>query len=66
MLDVAVSSPAASDESLGAALTTSAARVNLGTAALDNPGWVRRVIGTRGHRIAVGLDARRTALSARR
>src|SRR3954471_23065042 len=46
------------DASLAAALATGAARVNIGTAALENPGWVRRAIATYGDRIAVGLDVR--------
>jgi phosphoribosyl isomerase A len=46
------------DDSLDAALGTGAARVNLGTAALENPDWVRRAIARVGDRIAVGLDVR--------
>ncbi|WP_239309339.1 MULTISPECIES: bifunctional 1-(5-phosphoribosyl)-5-((5-phosphoribosylamino)methylideneamino)imidazole-4-carboxamide isomerase/phosphoribosylanthranilate isomerase PriA [unclassified Frankia] len=53
------------DASLDAALATGAARVNIGTAALENPGWVRAAIGRVGDRIAVGLDVRGTTLSAR-
>lgn len=44
------------DESLEAALATGCTRVNLGTAALENPEWCRRAIATYGDRIAVGLD----------
>lgn len=51
------------DESLRAALGTGCARVNIGTAALENPDWVRRAIAEHGDRIAVGLDARGTTLS---
>jgi 1-(5-phosphoribosyl)-5-[(5-phosphoribosylamino)methylideneamino] imidazole-4-carboxamide isomerase/N-(5'phosphoribosyl)anthranilate isomerase len=53
------------DESLVAALSTGCRRVNLGTAALENPDWVRQAIGEYGDRIAVGLDVRGTTLSAR-
>ncbi len=44
---------------------TGCRRVNLGTAALESPAWVRRAIATYGDRIAVGLDVRGTTLSAR-
>ena len=66
-LDVAVelSGGIRDDESLDAALATGAARVNIGTAALENPDWVRRIIGQHGDRIAVGLDVRGTTLAAR-
>lgn len=53
------------DASLEAALETGCARVNLGTAALESPDWVRRAIATHGDRIAVGLDVRGTTLAAR-
>ncbi len=53
------------DASLDAALATGATRVNLGTAALEDPEWVRAAIGRVGDRIAVGLDVRGTTLSAR-
>ena len=53
------------DTSLVAALDTGCARVNLGTAALESPDWVRRAIATYGDRIAVGLDVRGTTLAAR-
>jgi 1-(5-phosphoribosyl)-5-[(5-phosphoribosylamino)methylideneamino] imidazole-4-carboxamide isomerase/N-(5'phosphoribosyl)anthranilate isomerase len=44
------------DDSLTAALVTGCARVNLGTAALENPQWCARVIAEHGDRVAVGLD----------
>src|SRR5882762_7674148 len=44
------------DASLEAALATGCARVNIGTAAMENPGWVREVIARYGDKIAVGLD----------
>ncbi len=53
------------DESLKAALATGCARVNIGTAALENPEWVRRAIAEYGDKIAVGLDVRGTTLAAR-
>jgi len=53
------------DESLAAALATGCTRVNLGTAALERPDWVRAAIARHGERIAVGLDVRGTTLAAR-
>lgn len=53
------------DESLRRALSTGCERVNLGTAALEAPDWVRGAIAEHGDKIAVGLDVRGTTLSAR-
>jgi phosphoribosylanthranilate isomerase len=53
------------DESLRAALATGAARVNIGTAALENPQWCDRVVGEFGDRVAIGLDVRGRTLAAR-
>jgi 1-(5-phosphoribosyl)-5-[(5-phosphoribosylamino)methylideneamino] imidazole-4-carboxamide isomerase/N-(5'phosphoribosyl)anthranilate isomerase len=53
------------DDSLAAALETGCARVNLGTAALESPDWVRTAIARHGERIAVGLDVRGATLAAR-
>ncbi|MDQ1689450.1 MAG: phosphoribosyl isomerase [Frankiaceae bacterium] len=53
------------DESLSAALATGCERVNLGTAALEDPVWCAKAIGEYGERIAVGLDVRGTTLAAR-
>lgn len=53
------------DDSLDAALATGATRVNIGTAALEDPEWVRKAIDRVGDRIAVGLDVRGTTLAAR-
>jgi 1-(5-phosphoribosyl)-5-[(5-phosphoribosylamino)methylideneamino] imidazole-4-carboxamide isomerase/N-(5'phosphoribosyl)anthranilate isomerase len=66
-LDVAVemSGGIRDDETLAAALATGCRRVNVGTAALENPSWVREAIAQYGDRIAVGLDVRGTTLSAR-
>ena len=53
------------DKSLAAALATGAKRINLGTAALENPEWAAHVIAEFGDLIAVGLDVRGTTLAAR-
>jgi phosphoribosyl isomerase A len=53
------------DESLAAALATGCARVNIGTAALERPEWLRAAIARHGEAIAVGLDVRGTRLAAR-
>ncbi len=53
------------DASLDAALALGATRVNLGTAALENPDWTAKVIEKYGDQIAVGLDVRGTTLAAR-
>jgi phosphoribosylformimino-5-aminoimidazole carboxamide ribotide isomerase/phosphoribosylanthranilate isomerase len=53
------------DESLRRALATGCTRVNLGTAALENPEWTAQVISQYGERIAVGLDVRGHTLAAR-
>ena len=59
-LDVAVelSGGIRDDESLAAALATGCARVNLGTAALENPQWCARIIAEHGEKVAVGLDVK--------
>jgi 1-(5-phosphoribosyl)-5-[(5-phosphoribosylamino)methylideneamino] imidazole-4-carboxamide isomerase/N-(5'phosphoribosyl)anthranilate isomerase len=53
------------DASLERALATGCARVNIGTAAMENPEWVRSVIAAHGDRIAIGLDVRGRTLAAR-
>ncbi len=53
------------DRSLRAALASGAARVNIGTAALEDPVWCDRVVGEFGDRVAIGLDVRGRTLSAR-
>ncbi|CDO08646.1 bifunctional 1-(5-phosphoribosyl)-5-((5-phosphoribosylamino)methylideneamino)imidazole-4-carboxamide isomerase/phosphoribosylanthranilate isomerase PriA [Mycolicibacterium cosmeticum] len=57
-LDVAVelSGGIRDDESLRAALATGCARVNIGTAALENPAWCAAAIAEYGDKVAVGLD----------
>ncbi len=66
-LDVAVelSGGIRDDASLAAALATGCARVNIGTAALEDPEWVQGIIAAHGDKIAVGLDVRGSTLSAR-
>lgn len=46
------------EESLTAALATGARRVNLGTAALEDPDWSAHVVASYGDRVAIGLDVR--------
>ena len=53
------------DASLERALATGCARVNIGTAAMENPDWVRGIIAAHGEAIAVGLDVRGRTLAAR-
>jgi 1-(5-phosphoribosyl)-5-[(5-phosphoribosylamino)methylideneamino] imidazole-4-carboxamide isomerase/N-(5'phosphoribosyl)anthranilate isomerase len=53
------------DASLEAALESGAHRINLGTAALENPEWTASIIGRYGEAVAVGLDVRGTTLAAR-
>jgi phosphoribosylformimino-5-aminoimidazole carboxamide ribotide isomerase/phosphoribosylanthranilate isomerase len=64
-IDVELSGGIRDDESLKRALATGCRRVNLGTAALENPEWTSRVIAEHGDRIAVGLDVRGHVLAAR-
>ncbi len=53
------------DDSLAAALATGCTRVNIGTAALENPEWCAKIIAEHGDRIAIGLDVRGGTLAAR-
>jgi phosphoribosyl isomerase A len=53
------------DASLERALSTGCARVNIGTAAMENPDWVREIIAKHGEKIAIGLDVRGRTLAAR-
>ncbi|GAA3410734.1 bifunctional 1-(5-phosphoribosyl)-5-((5-phosphoribosylamino)methylideneamino)imidazole-4-carboxamide isomerase/phosphoribosylanthranilate isomerase PriA [Streptosporangium vulgare] len=53
------------DASLEIALATGCRRVNIGTAALENPAWCSKIIAEYGDRIAIGLDVRGTTLAAR-
>jgi 1-(5-phosphoribosyl)-5-[(5-phosphoribosylamino)methylideneamino] imidazole-4-carboxamide isomerase/N-(5'phosphoribosyl)anthranilate isomerase len=52
-------------ESLERALSTNCNRINLGTAALENPDWTAAVIEKYGEKIAVGLDVKGETLAAR-
>ena len=62
---VEVSGGIRDDASLERALASGAARVNLGTAALEDPEWTARAIARYGDQVAVGLDVRGTTLAAR-
>src|SRR5260370_24546931 len=64
-INVELSGGIRDDASLAAALGTGCARVNIGTAALENPGWARDVIAEHGGKVAIGLDVRGTRLAAR-
>ena len=64
-IDVELSGGIRDDESLMRALATGCRRVNLGTAALENPEWTAKIIAEHGDRIAVGLDVRGHVLAAR-
>lgn len=64
-VDVELSGGIRDDASLDAALSTGVKRINLGTAALENPEWAADVIAQHGDAIAVGLDVRGTTLAAR-
>ncbi len=64
-VDVELSGGIRDDASLEAALATGCRRVNLGTAALEDPAWTASAIARHGDRIAVGLDVRGTTLAAR-
>src|ERR1700710_1511128 len=64
-LKVEMSGGIRDDESLAAAMATGCRRVNIGTAALEQPEWCARAIATWGDRVAVGLDVRGRTLAAR-
>ena len=64
-VDVELSGGIRDDASLRRALATGCRRVNLGTAALEDPSWTRAAIAEFGDRVAVGLDVRGTTLAAR-
>ncbi len=53
------------DASLDRAMAAGCRRVNIGTAALENPDWCAKAIATYGDRVAVGLDVRGRTLAAR-
>ena len=64
-LNVELSGGIRDDETLERALATGCARVNIGTAALENPEWCEEIIAAHGERIAIGLDVRGSKLAAR-
>lgn len=64
-INVELSGGIRDDQSLRRALSTGCRRVNLGTAALENPDWTSKVVAEFGDRIAVGLDVRGRTLAAR-
>jgi len=64
-IDVELSGGIRDDDSLAAAMATGCRRVNIGTAALEDPAWCARAIAEYGDRVAVGLDVRGTTLAAR-
>ncbi|GIL37109.1 bifunctional 1-(5-phosphoribosyl)-5-((5-phosphoribosylamino)methylideneamino)imidazole-4-carboxamide isomerase/phosphoribosylanthranilate isomerase PriA [Phycicoccus sp. DTK01] len=53
------------EDSLTRALATGCRRVNIGTAALEDPAWTARAIAEHGDRVAIGLDVRGATLAAR-
>ncbi|MGC5014062.1 bifunctional 1-(5-phosphoribosyl)-5-((5-phosphoribosylamino)methylideneamino)imidazole-4-carboxamide isomerase/phosphoribosylanthranilate isomerase PriA [Streptosporangium sp. DT93] len=64
-VDVEMSGGIRDDATLELALATGCRRVNIGTAALENPAWCSKIIAEYGDRIAIGLDVRGTTLAAR-
>lgn len=64
-LKVELSGGIRDDASLERALATGCARVNIGTAALENPEWCTEVIAAHGDKIAIGLDVKNDHLAAR-
>ena len=64
-LKVELSGGIRDDGSLEAAMATGCRRVNIGTAALEQPEWCAKAIATYGDRVAVGLDVRGRTLAAR-
>ncbi|GAA6527031.1 bifunctional 1-(5-phosphoribosyl)-5-((5-phosphoribosylamino)methylideneamino)imidazole-4-carboxamide isomerase/phosphoribosylanthranilate isomerase PriA [Intrasporangium sp. DVR] len=64
-IDVELSGGIRDSDSLAAALATGCRRVNIGTAALEDPEWTAQIIAEHGDRIAIGLDVRGTTLAAR-
>jgi 1-(5-phosphoribosyl)-5-[(5-phosphoribosylamino)methylideneamino] imidazole-4-carboxamide isomerase/N-(5'phosphoribosyl)anthranilate isomerase len=64
-MQVEVSGGIRDDETLKRALDSGARRVNIGTAALENPEWCDRICGEYGDRVAIGLDVKGGRLAAR-
>ena len=64
-LKVELSGGLRDDAALERALPTGCARVNLGTAALENPEWCEKAIAEHGDRIGIAIDVKGTQLAAR-
>ncbi len=64
-IDVEMSGGIRDDDSLDAAMKAGCRRVNIGTAALEQPEWCAAAIASHGDRIAIGLDVRGRTLAAR-
>ncbi len=64
-LKVELSGGIRDDASLERALATGCRRVNIGTAALENPAWCERIIAEHGDRIGIAIDVKGTRLAAR-
>jgi len=64
-LQVELSGGIRDDESLARALATGCRRVNIGTAALEDPAWCEKVIAEHGDRIGIAIDVKGTHLAAR-
>jgi phosphoribosyl isomerase A len=64
-IDVEMSGGIRDDEALASAMRAGCRRVNIGTAALEQPEWCASAIASHGDRIAIGLDVRGRTLAAR-
>jgi 1-(5-phosphoribosyl)-5-[(5-phosphoribosylamino)methylideneamino] imidazole-4-carboxamide isomerase/N-(5'phosphoribosyl)anthranilate isomerase len=64
-INVELSGGIRDEESLKRALSTGCNRINLGTAAIENPEWTAKIIAQHGDRVAVGLDVRGHTLATR-
>jgi phosphoribosylanthranilate isomerase len=64
-MQVEVSGGIRDDATLKRALNSGARRVNIGTAALEDPEWCDRICGEYGDRVAIGLDVKGGRLAAR-
>ncbi len=64
-LNVELSGGIRDDASLERALATGCRRVNIGTAALENPDWCEKVIGEHGDKIGIAIDVKGSNLAAR-
>lgn len=64
-LQVELSGGLRDDDAIAWAMSTGCRRVNIGTAALENPAWCADVIAAFGDRVAIGLDVRGDRLAAR-